>query len=83
MFRVVGVYDHSEKTKVVADFRDVRVIDGAVYIGDKLTDMVELALFLNKVEKADKIVITQKGMEEFLDTFPAAFDKKEIEIIDD
>ena len=67
---------------IVADFSDVRVKDGVVYIGDKLTDMVELALFLHKVEAADKIVITQKGMEEFLDTFPAAFDKKEIEIID-
>lgn len=30
---------------IVADFSDVRVKDGAVYIGDKLVDMVELALF--------------------------------------
>lgn len=63
---------------IVADFSDVRVKDGAAYIGDKLVDMVELALFLNKVEVADTIKISQEVLEEFLDMFPAAFDKKDI-----
>lgn len=63
---------------IVADFSDVKVRDGAVFIGDKLADMVELALFLNKVEVADTIKISQEALEEFLDMFPAAFDKKDI-----
>ncbi len=63
---------------IVADFSDVSIKHGAVYIGDKLTDTVELALFLNKVQEADTIKISQKLMEEFLDIFPAAFDKKDI-----
>lgn len=67
---------------IVADFSDVRVKKGAVYVDDHVLDITELALFLNKIEKADTIKISQEVLEEFLDIFPAAFDKKDI-IIDE
>lgn len=68
---------------IVANFSDVTLTsDGAIRVGDHLLDLVELELFFNKLKAADNVIIKQRTLEEFINFYPEAFDRKNI-IIDE
>jgi hypothetical protein len=51
-------------------------------ICDHLLDLVEYELFFNKLAAATNVIIKQSTLEEFINFYPEAFDKKDI-IIDE
>lgn len=68
---------------IVVNFSDVSLTsDGAIWVGDHLLDLVELELFFNKLKAADNVIIKQRTLEEFINFYPEAFDRKNI-IIDE
>ena len=67
---------------VVIDFSDVSLnSEGSIWVGDHLLDLVELELFFNKLSAATNVVIKQRTLEEFINFYPTAFDRKEIKIV--
>lgn len=68
---------------IVVDFSDVSIdSEGHILICDHLLDLVEYELFFNKLSVATNVIIKQKTLEEFINFYPEAFDKKDI-IIDE
>lgn len=68
---------------IVVDFSDVSIdSEGHIWVGDHLLDLVELELFFNKLKAADNVIIKQRTLEEFINFYPEAFDRKNI-IIDE
>ena len=68
---------------IIADFSDVTLnSEGSIWVGDRLLDLTELELFFNKLSAADSVIIKQRTLEEFINFYPEAFDKKDI-IIDE
>jgi hypothetical protein len=68
---------------IVVDFSDVSIdSEGHILICDHLLDLVEYELFFNKLAAATNVIIKQRTLEEFINFYPEAFDKKDI-IIDE
>lgn len=68
---------------IVVDFSDVSIdSEGHIWICDHLLDLVEYELFFNKLAVATNVIIKQRTLEEFINFYPEAFDKKDI-IIDE
>lgn len=67
---------------VTVDFSDVSLnSEGSIWVGDHLLDLVELELFFNKLSAATNVIIKERTLEEFINFYPEAFDRKEIEIV--
>lgn len=68
---------------VVVDFSDVSIKpSGRIWVGDHALDLIELELLFNELSAATNVKIKQRTLEEFINFYPTAFDRKEIEIVD-